>query len=244
MTCKDFKNRLNTGFSKSLISSQLEFAARIAMKYRMLLKPNDTILFYGDSITDAGRNKTESSDLGRGYVYLTSALLQSRFPQLKLTCINRGIGGNKVKDLEDRLEPDALALKPTLVSIMIGINNSWHRYNKNPPQITSFEDFHATYERMLERLSRELNPRFVIMEPFLLHIPADRAVWREDLDPKIHAIRDLARKYRATYIPLDGIFNAKATTSSLEYWAPDGVHPSPAGHALIAEEWLKAVVGS
>ena len=81
----------------------------------------------------------------------------------------------------------------------------------------------------------------MICEPFLLPIPADRAAWRQDLDPRIAAVRRVAMDYGATYVPLDGIFAAAACRREMEYWAPDGVHPTAAGHGLIAQAWLKAV---
>jgi lysophospholipase L1-like esterase len=83
----------------------------------------------------------------------------------------------------------------------------------------------------------------VLLEPFLLPVPEDRRAWREDLDPKINAIRDLAREFEATYVPLDGIFAAASTRREASFWLPDGVHPSPSGHALIAESWIEAVIG-
>ena len=147
--------------------------------------------------------------------------------------------GNVVADLERRLEADVLALKPTVVSILIGINDTWRRYDSNTTSdIPAFED---SYRRILSTLRQELSARLVICEPFLLPIPKDRIPWREDLDPRIASVRRLAMDFGATYVPLDGIFAAAACQREMNYWAPDGVHPTPAGHGLIAEAWLEAV---
>ena len=205
----------------------------------MLLKPNDHILFYGDSITDCGRNGGVNGGLGAGYAALCAAQLLARFPEHELTVTNRGISGNRVYDLESRLENDVIALKPTLVSILIGINDTWRRYDSN--KVSPIDEFHSSYRRILHALTETLGARVVICEPFLLPIPDDRRAWREDLDPRITACRDLAREFSLPYVPLDGIFAAASTRAPLEYWLPDGVHPSLAGHALIADHWVKTV---
>jgi lysophospholipase L1-like esterase len=198
------------------------------------------ILFQGDSITDAGR-ASDPDGLGRGYVYIASSLLRATFPGRRLEILNRGVSGNRARDLEARWTRDCVELKPDLVSILIGINDTWRRYDSNDP--TSAADFEAAYRRILERTRDETRARIVVMEPFLLPCPEDRLDWREDLDPRIDAVRRLARQFAHVYVPLDGAFAAAAVAVGPEYWAEDGVHPTPAGHALIAAEWLKAVAG-
>jgi len=94
---------------------------------------------------------------------------------------------------------------------------------------------------MLTITREKLGAKILLMEPFVLPVPDDRAAWREDLDPRIHAMRRLAREFADIFVPLDGIFAAAATKREPAYWAPDGVHPTAAGHALIAQAWLKAV---
>ncbi len=208
----------------------------------MLLQPNDHVLFYGDSITDAGRNRDASgvAGLGQGYAMLIASQLLAQLPEWNLQFSNKGISGNRIYDLEERLESDVLALNPTLVSILIGINDTWRRYDSNV--VSKIDEFKASYHRVLTEL-RDRDVRLLILEPFLLPIPEDRIAWREDLDPRITACRELAREFGATYVPLDGMFAAAATRQSLEYWLPDGVHPSLAGHAFIADHWLRAVTG-
>lgn len=206
---------------------------------RTLLQPNDVVLFQGDSITDAGRSREIGTDLGRGYAWMTAALVGAAKPEWGVSFVNRGISGNRVVDLQARWEQDCLALKPTVVSIYIGINDTWRRYDRNDP--TSTEAYAAGYRELLERTTRRLDARLVLVEPFVLPVPEDRKTWREDLDPKIAAVRELAREFGTAYVPLDGLFAQAATQAPPAYWAPDGVHPSPAGHALIAKAWLQAV---
>lgn len=203
------------------------------------IKQGDVVLFQGDSITDAGRNKEQPNDLGRGYALMTTALFSAAYPQLQVKFINRGISGNRVKDLLGRWEPDCLELKPNLVSIYIGINDTWRRYDRNDP--TSAEQFERQYRELLTRTKEKLDAQLVIVEPFVLPVPDDRKGWREDLDPKIAVVRELAREFGALLVPLDGLFAQASMLAPPAFWAPDGVHPSPAGHALIANAWLKTV---
>jgi lysophospholipase L1-like esterase len=203
----------------------------------MLIEANDTILFTGDSITDCGRVRDNADHLGFGYAAITAAHLQARLASPKLKIYNRGISGNRASDLLARVDADLLALKPTVVSILIGINDTWRRYDSNDP--TSAETFEKNYRAVLDRVRDGLKARVVLLEPFLLHVPADRAKYREDLNPKIDVVRKLAVEFGTEFLPLDGIFAQAATMAPPAYWAGDGVHPSMAGHALIAETWLE-----
>jgi lysophospholipase L1-like esterase len=126
-----------------------------------------------------------------------------------------------------------------VVSILIGINDTWRRYDSNDP--TSAEAFEQSYRDILTRTRENTDALIVMMEPFVLPYPQDRLTWREDLDPKIQVVRSLAREFEAALIPLDGIFAQAACRREPEYWAADGVHPTLNGHALIAREWLETV---
>ena len=206
----------------------------------MRLQPHQTILFQGDSITDCGRSRDNTTDpnagaLGNGYPLYIHALLQSRFPEMDLHIINRGISGNRAIDLETRWQADCLALKPHWVSILIGINDTWRRYDRDDP--TSARAFADSYRTILQQCT-DAGIGIILLEPFVLPTPADRLMWREDLDPKIAEIRTLARTFGALYVPLDGLFAAQSNRTDPVHWAADGVHPTPAGHMLIAEAWM------
>jgi lysophospholipase L1-like esterase len=205
----------------------------------MLIHNNDIVLFQGDSITDAGRSRENTDDLGYGYASLAANLLTALYPEVSVKFLNRGISGNRVIDLKERWKEDCLDLKPTWLSVMIGINDCWRRYDGN--DLTSPENFEKNYRDILKRSRESLNARLILMEPFVLPFPEDRKAWREDLDPKIEVVRGLAEEFGALLVPLDGVMNDAASHRDPSFWAGDGVHPSPAGHALIAAEWLKAV---
>lgn len=205
----------------------------------MILQQNDIVLFQGDSITDAGRTYGSDAPLGWGYPLLVASKLGYQFPNLNLTFLNRGISGDRVVDLQQRWDKDCLDLKPTWVSIYIGINDTWRKYDSG--DATSAAQFKSRYSDIIDRTKEKLHANLILIEPFVLPVPEERNSWREDLDPKIGVVRDLAREYGALYVPLDGLFAAASTVIEPAYWAPDGVHPSPAGHELIANAWLKAV---
>ena len=204
-----------------------------------LIEDKALVLLQGDSITDGGRNYADGNDLGTGYAMLVAAWFSAAYPEKRVRFINRGIGGNCTRDLRARWQRDCLDLRPAWVSILIGINDTWRRYDSNDP--TPVEAFERDYRAILTTVHDRLRARLVICEPFLLPVPDDRITWREDLDPKIAAVRRLAREFEATYVPLDGLFAAAAARREPAFWLPDGVHPTPAAHALIAQAWLKAV---
>jgi lysophospholipase L1-like esterase len=205
-----------------------------------LFNDGDLVLFQGDSITDAGRERTDPENLGAGYALMAAAWFQALYPSRHVRFLNRGVGGDRVRDLEARWQRDCLDLQPTWLSVLIGINDTWRRYDGN--DVTSIADFVASYQRLLEqtRLAAQ-QTRLILCEPFVLPVPADRVRWREDLDPRITAVRDLARQYEAIYVPFDGLFAQATTRRPPAFWASDGVHPTPAGHALMAQAWLRAV---
>lgn len=205
----------------------------------MIIKPTDRILFTGDSITDCDRVRTEPASLGYGYASFIAARLQSKLAASKMQVFNRGISGNRIGDLLARDQADLFDLQPTVVSILIGINDVWRRYDSNNP--TSAEDFEKGYRTLLGKIRQQLTARVILLEPFLLHVPDDRFAWREDLNPKIDVVRRLAIEFGADLVPLDGIFASAATKAPPIFWAWDGVHPTTAGHGLIAEAWLNHV---
>lgn len=206
----------------------------------MLIEDRAVVLFQGDSITDAGRGRGDDGNLGSGYPNMIAAWFSAAYPGKNVRFANRGISGNRVNDLDARWKEDCLDLEPTWLSIMIGINDVWRRYDSGDP--TSAEAFEAGYRRILTRAKEDSSsPRLIILEPFVLPVPADRLSWREDLDPKIQVVRGLAREFGAIYVPLDGAFSAACVHREPAFWAADGVHPTQAGHALIARKWLEAV---
>ncbi len=205
----------------------------------MKIQDNSIVLFQGDSVTDCGRSRENDDDLGRGYANMIAAWFGATFPRKKVTFINRGISGNRVRDLVDRWDRDCIDLKPDYISILIGVNDCWRRYDSNDP--TNVEAFEKDYRKILTKTKENLNAQIILCEPFVLPVPEDRKQWREDLDPKIQVVRGLALEFGALYIPFDGIFAEACTRREPSFWAADGVHPTQTGHALMAKAWIDAV---
>ncbi|MGF6824389.1 acyl-CoA thioesterase-1 [Microbacterium sp. ZKA21] len=191
-----------------------------------------TILFFGDSITDAGR-RNDPEQLGDGYVRLIAARLADARPDLRV--VNRGIGGDRTGDLIARLDVDCIDENPDVVSILIGINDVWRRYDDD--DATSAEQFEANLRTILTAIRERTDAAIVILEPFLLPV-TDKLRFREDLDPKIEIERRLADEFGATFVPLDAVLAAAAQTDGPESIAGDGIHPTADGHRIVAETWL------
>jgi lysophospholipase L1-like esterase len=204
-----------------------------------------TILFQGDSITDASRNRTVlepnvARALGTGYPLLIASDLLLGKPDRGYRFINRGISGNKVPDLAQRWSSDTVALRPDILSVLIGVNDYWHHLlNGYAGTIKDYED---EYTALLELTRRELpQVRLVILEPFVLRTGAVDARWFPEFDERRAAAARVAGRARATWVPLQQKLDSAARKTGPAYWAADGVHPTPAGHALIAEQWRRAV---
>lgn len=201
------------------------------------------ILFQGDSITDAGRDKkTEKANnangLGNGYPFFAAGELLRDHADLKLEVFNRGISGNKVPDLAARWQADCIDVKPNVLSILIGVNDIWHKLNGN--YSGTVEDYATGYRKLIEDTQSKLpETRIVICEPFVLKCGAVSEKWFPEFDERREAAVKLAKELKLTLVPFQQMFNRAVEHSPPEYWAGDGVHPTLAGHALMASEWRK-----
>lgn len=205
----------------------------------MLFHENSVILFQGDSITDAGRGY-DPDNLGSGYARMCVRALEALYPDYNLTCLNRGISGNRVCDLAERWKEDCLDLKPDLVSILIGVNDTWHSHGVGLFGGVSNEAFEENYRRILEQ-TKAMGAKIILIEPFAFHHQAFSEDWRDgDFGHKIMITRRLAAEYADEFIPMDGIFYKNTLRFKPEELSEDGVHPTAAGHRLISLEWLKA----
>ena len=192
-----------------------------------------TTVFIGDSVTDCGR--LDMPPYGDGYVNDIAAA-----GRLDGIIINVGTSGHRLVDLVARWERDVLAHAPTRVSIAIGINDTWRRYDDNDP--TSVESFEANYRHVLDETHSAGVSELVLCEPFLLPVESEMHSWREDLDPKIEVIHRLAREYNAVLVTFDQHFTQRATEIPMHDLAADGIHPSALGHREMAQLWLDTVL--
>ena len=198
------------------------------------------IVFQGDSITDAGRDKRNFRDMGKGYPKYAAEALRAAHPDVEFDFINLGISGNRTCQLFDRLYADAIAFAPDIVSILIGINDVWHRYGSGRIATTDAQ-IELNYRSILERLRKETSAKIVILCPFLLDCE-DKDQIREDLARLIPIVRRLADEFADVYIPLDESFaEALKTQPEPKYFSGDGVHPNTNGSMFIGKLYAEAL---
>ena len=205
----------------------------------LTLTPTTKLLFIGDSITDAGRRECPEG-IGASYVRPIRDYLFVTRPATAPIVMNRGIGGNRVVDLAARWQEDVLDLAPDILSIKIGINDVWHGLNGGVNGIP-VERFTPVYDDLLQQVRTVLPAcRIVLCEPSVIW-PPQPPEGNDMLLPYCAAIRALADKYEADcVVPLHEAFeNARRVRPDIA-WTADGVHPTSAGHILIAHTWLRA----
>lgn len=204
------------------------------------LKPGSTVMFTGDSITDCHRMDIDEQPLGFGYPLRVAGQWGLSHPDRPVRWLNSGIAGNRVLDLESRWQRDVLDAGADVVSVLVGVNDaSLHRHVAGLQEIPA-EQFRDVYDRLLAPLANR-GTALILIEPFLLPVSAEQRGWRQDLEEKIEVVRDLAKVYQAELLEADEMFTELAATTGPEYWAPDGVHPGPAGHEALAAAWLRLV---
>lgn len=215
-----------------------------------MIAKGDTILFQGDSITDAGRSRepgrentpNDARALGGGYVYQIASHLLAEHADANLKIYNRGISGNKVFQLAERWDKDCIALKPNLVSILIGVNDLWHKLDGKYDG--TIEVYERDYRALLERTKKELpGVKLVICEPFVLRTGAVNEKWFPEFDGYRAAAKKMAKEFGAAFVPFQSAFDEAVKKAPPAHWAADGVHPTMAGAYLMGRTWLAAVEG-
>lgn len=203
-----------------------------------------TVLFQGDSITDCGRMSCggagfTNENMGPGYPGMAAARLLCDRPEIDWSFFNRGISGNRVVDLYARWKCDGINLKPNLVSILIGVNDTWHEVgSKNGVEVPRYERF---YREILQWTRDELpKVKFILMEPFILDVGTLPPEGVAEVKERAVVTKKLAKEFGAAFVPCQSILDKQLKTTKPEHWSKDGVHPTAAGHQLLTDAWLKA----
>jgi lysophospholipase L1-like esterase len=213
---------------------------------KIQLAKDYVVLFQGDSITDAGRNKEDMSSntakaLGSGYAMLAAANLLEEYAPLNLKVYNKGISGNKVYQLAERWDKDCLDLKPDVLSILIGVNDFWHKLNGQ--YNGTVEIYRNDLIALLERTKKALpDVKLIICEPFA--VPGVKAVdarWFPEFYGYQKAAREIADKFGTVFVPFQKVYDEAVKQAPGSYWTGDGVHASLAGAQLMAEAWKEVV---
>jgi lysophospholipase L1-like esterase len=232
----------------ALISLDEVFADELrgtAKPRKPLIEPGNTILFQGDSITDAGRKRDQPDAnkqpaFGNGYAWLAASQLLVDSPDADLKFFNRGISGDKVYQLADRWQTDCLDIKPDVLSILVGVNDFAHVFKHgNEGTVEKYEsDYRALIKRTKDALPKV---KLIICEPFVLTVGIVDETWLPGYKAYRESARRIAEEAGAVFIPFQTMFDQASKIAPPAHWAADGVHPSMPGAALMAHWWLKAV---
>ena len=246
---RSFLKKASIGFLGALPIAEILLSASkmIDNETTIKLTSADVVLFQGDSITDAGRKRTDKSTnnplaLGSGYAFLITSHILFNHPQKNVTFYNRGISGEKVPQLSARWKEDCTDLKPSVLSILVGVNDFWHTKTKG------YKGTVSTYEndyRLLLEKTMDSYPdlRLIIGEPWYQPGMADSMykVAYPEFKAYQSVAKQLAHQFNAPFIPYQSIFDKAQEIAPDIHWSWDGVHPTAAGAHLMANSWLKAI---
>jgi len=245
-TRRDFLKTAAVSGAMLSIPGIVASAMSLSQALQISLQKDDVILFQGDSITDAGRDKNvktpnTSPMIGSGYAILAAGELLFKHAEKDLTIYNKGISGNKVHQLAERWDADCIELKPNVLSVLIGVNDFWH--TKTGGYQATVKTYEDDYRTLLKRTVAALpGVKLIIGEPFA--VKGIRAVddsWYPEFDKYRETAKKLADEFNAVFIPYQKVFDEAQKSAPGVYWTHDGVHASLAGACLMANAWLEAV---
>ncbi len=204
-----------------------------------------TFLFQGDSITDANREDDDRVNFGLGTGYpllVASDFLKNR--KGDFCFINRGVSGDRVTDIYARIKEDIINLSPDYMSILVGVNDVAHELTMQCG--VDEEKYEKIYSMLIEEVRNALpDIKIIILEPFVLEGTATQEMWKQfssEVRKRADAAKRVAEKYNLIFVPLQKLFDDASSDGNGEYWSADGVHPTSAGHQIIKEELVKAII--
>ncbi|MFZ4261628.1 SGNH/GDSL hydrolase family protein [Sphingobacterium sp. HJSM2_6] len=242
---RDFLKKSLLGITAAGLGSSIVYAEDFSGNKagKLSISQNDVILFQGDSITDAGRNKNNdqpnnANAFGDGYALLAASALLRDHAAKNIKVYNRGISGNRVPDLLNRWDKDAIALKPNIISIMIGVNDFWR--TKDSGASNTPQKYKDQYKQLLEKTLTSLpGVKLIIIEPFgVKDVNHVKDEWFPDFPNYQQASREIAKEFKTLFLPYQQIFDKALKQNNGAYWTTDGVHTTLAGASLMADAWL------
>jgi lysophospholipase L1-like esterase len=203
----------------------------------MIFQTQQKVVFIGDSITDCDR-RGASAPYGNGYVSMVRNFITARYPQQQLTFVNKGIGGNTVRDLAQRWEQDVIAERPDWLSVMIGINDVWRHFGGNASEAVPLDEYQSTLRRLLKRTKEATTAHIILAEPYMIE-PNKMQPMRKLMDLYGATLRGLAKEFDAKVVPTQEAYDEALKFTSATFWADDQIHPNAPGHAIIAQAFLR-----
>ena len=211
----------------------------------LCFQDGETVLFFGDSITDCGRRAAERP-YGNGYVSLIVEMVAAALPERDIRFVNKGVGGNTVVDLKNRWEDDVLRFEPDWLCVKIGINDI-HRCLRGTPEAVPVDLFRQTYDEILKRAEERCAPQMVLIDPFYISLDSSDKGFRSEvlsgLPGYIQVVADMADKYGAKRVKLHDMFQRLLAYCPADAFCPEPVHPYRSGHVAMALEILRVLCG-
>jgi len=209
----------------------------IIMMTAFVSQKKTRIIFFGDSITQAGVN-------AGGYIKRIDSMCTTEGMADKYEFIGAGIGGNKVYDLYLRMESDVLAKEPDMVIIYIGVNDVWHKSSSGTG--TDADKFERFYQAIIDKLKAK-NIKIILCTPAAIGEKTDFSNPQDgDMNEYSNIIRRIAKKNELALVDLRKAFldhNLKNNPDNKDrgILTTDRVHLNAKGNQLVAEEMWKVI---
>lgn len=211
----------------------------------MIIQPDSKLVMIGDSITDCGRSQPRGEGLfeanGTGYVSIVDGLLTATSPADRIRIVNMGTSGNTVRELAKRWQKDVLDLSPDWVSVFIGINDVWRHFDT--PLLKDGQVHHDEYAETLDTLVKQTRPLvkgLILMTPYFIE-PNRHDAMRQMMTQYGNTVKALAEKYDAVLVDTQAAFDAVLVDLHPMTLAWDRIHPTRAGHVILARAFLNAI---
>jgi lysophospholipase L1-like esterase len=207
----------------------------------MKIESGQTLLFIGDSITDAGRTG-QFPPFGQGWMSFFRSIMMARRPELLLKFINKGISGNTVRDLAQRWEVDVLKEKPHHLFVMIGINDVWRSFATGEQREfhVPLAEYIQTYEELLQKAAEAGVGQIWMVGSFFVE-PSRSEPMRAMCVRYNAEVRRLAGALGHRFVDTQAAIDRLLEHQHPMIIAPDRVHPNPHGHLAVAEAVFQAV---
>jgi len=213
---------------------------------KLEIKPHQVILFQGDSITDAGRSRravgpNHPQGMGDGYPTLIADRLLEKYPDRHLQIYNRGISGDRIQDLAHRWTNDSLRLLPDIISLLVGVNDTWNYLYLGMGSDPG--EYREIFRKILSDTRQQLPEiQYVLCEPFVLLTGEVSEEWLADISERQEIVRILADEFKGIFVPFQAALNQAAEEVPPRQLLDDGVHPTNLGHRILADCWIETVL--
>jgi len=199
------------------------------------------ILFIGDSTTDMwrGREANQPYSLGMGHVFMIAEELLQKDPSIEI--INRGNGGNRITDINERFEKDCLDINPDIVTIMFGVNDLWHAFS-GIVKLISLKKWTEIYQSFIDRIKKNnKNAKIILMPPFIIHGKESDLLWDKFQIIKKYQrrVKKIAKDNGLYFIDSQKVLDKASLKYGNENVLYDGVHPNILGAKALANAWIK-----